>query len=1020
MGDEPTAMTPAPSEQSVFAEAILLSTPQARAAYLDSACGTDTTLRQRVEALLRAAENAGDFLEEPPTGLSGDADSTIVLRELSEKPGDRIGRYKLLQQIGEGGCGVVYMAEQLEPVKRRVALKVIKLGMDTKSVIARFEAERQALALMDHPNIAKVLDAGATETGRPYFVMELVRGIKITEYCDQNNLSTDERLKLFTEVCHAIQHAHQKGIIHRDIKPSNILVTQNENEAVPKVIDFGIAKATTDQRLTDKTVFTAFEQFIGTPAYMSPEQAMMTSLDIDTRTDIYALGVLLYELLTGQTPFDANELMAAGLDAMRRTIREQEPPRPSTRLTQQLVAADVRRRNSGEVEPSASSPRRLQDLIHALRGDLDWIVMKALEKDRTRRYETANGLAMDIQRHLHNEPVTARPPSRLYEFQKTVRRHKFGFAAAAGLILVLTLGVLASSWQALRATRAKAAAVAEKQRADREAATATSVTEYLQQMLGSIDPASGRGLDYSVRQLLDDYADNLAKQLPDQPEVEAALRSTIGRAYFRLGQRDKARQHLMRALVLRRGLFGEKHEEYADSLVDYAWTSDQAGEFPGREADLHQAIGIYRARGMEGEPVIRALFTLQTLLLEQSYGGLPGRWDEIEAVSLEALAEGSKQPRLEFADIARIQGGLVHVKLVRSQFDEAQKIARESLAARLRLYGPEHPETAWGHYLLGEALRGQRNFSEAMQAHKQTLALMRKIFSPEQKNIATALSAVIRTLELAGQSQAVTNLFPSGDELNELEASFREVLAKTKPSTLDSDDPVVVAVRGLAGFSEIRLRLNHELAATGQHREAEESRAAAIMLLENLETQFAGNPNLLAQVYGYGAIALMKGGQRQPALDFCRKLLNRVTPKKGGLHNHVAWFLATAENPAQRAPALAVELAQKAVEANPQSTNHRNTLGVARYYAGDWTQAIADLEASVALGKGGNSFDMFFLAMAHWQLGQADEARRLYTHGIQKIGPQPGEDLSRFQLEAEALIKPPSANALQHPGGEKR
>src|ERR1700756_3064558 len=269
------------------------------------------------------------FLPEQPK-------ATVV--PITEKPGDRIGRYKLLQQIGEGGCGTVYMAEQTEPVRRRVALKVIKLGMDTKQVIARFEAERQALALMDHVNIAKVLDAGATETGRPYFVMELVRGIKITDYCDQNNLSTEERLKLFTQVCHAIQHAHQKGIIHRDIKPSNILVTVSEPGApgCPKVIDFGIAKATTDQRLTDKTVFTALEQFMGTPAYMSPEQAMMTSLDIDTRTDIYALGVLLYELLTGQTPFDARELMAAGLDAMRRTILEKEPARPSTRLSTML------------------------------------------------------------------------------------------------------------------------------------------------------------------------------------------------------------------------------------------------------------------------------------------------------------------------------------------------------------------------------------------------------------------------------------------------------------------------------------------------------------------------------------------------------------------------------------------------------------------------------------------------------------------------------------------------------------
>src|SRR2546422_2395103 len=310
-----------------------------RAAFLDRECSGDVELRQRVESLLQAHERSGEFLNRPPAEQPA---KTFVITTsmiaVTEKAGDRIGRYKVLQQIGEGGCGVVYMAEQEEPVRRRVALKVIKLGMDTKQVIARFEAERQALALMDHPNIAKVLDAGATETGRPYFVMELVRGVPITDYCDQNNLPACERLFLFTQVCQAIQQAHQKGVIHRDIKPSNILVTVNDGVPVPKVIDFGIAKATTGQQLTDKTLFTAFEQFIGTPAYMSPEQAEMTSLDIDTRSDIYALGVLLYELLTGQTPFDAKKLLAAGLDEMRRIIREQEPVRPSTRLSTMLGA----------------------------------------------------------------------------------------------------------------------------------------------------------------------------------------------------------------------------------------------------------------------------------------------------------------------------------------------------------------------------------------------------------------------------------------------------------------------------------------------------------------------------------------------------------------------------------------------------------------------------------------------------------------------------------------------------------
>jgi serine/threonine protein kinase len=426
---------PANPEVAILNTALELPAER-RAAYLDQTCAGDSGLRQRVEALLKAHEEAGGFMETQPADHNL-RKTILVTVPLTEKPGDKIGRYKLLQQIGEGGCGVVYMAEQEEPVRRRVALKVIKLGMDTKSVIARFEAERQALALMDHPNIAKVLDAGATETGRPYFVMELVRGIKITDYCDQSKLSTRERLDLFVQICRAIQHAHQKGIIHRDIKPSNILITVNDGVPVPKVIDFGIAKAT-QGRLTDKTLFTAFEQFIGTPAYMSPEQAEMTSLDIDTRSDIYSLGVLLYELLTGKTPFDANELLQAGLDEMRRTIREIEPPKPSTRLSIMLDAERTTTASHRQTDPP--------QLIHLVRGDLDWIVMKSLEKDRARRYETANALVADINRHLNNEPVVARPPSALYRFQKSLRRNKRSFTIVAAVACSLVIGLSVSKW----------------------------------------------------------------------------------------------------------------------------------------------------------------------------------------------------------------------------------------------------------------------------------------------------------------------------------------------------------------------------------------------------------------------------------------------------------------------------------------------------------------------------------------------------------------------------------------------
>jgi hypothetical protein len=378
----------------------------------------------------------------PVEGVTSSADAAAEPESLQ-----RVGRYKILQKLGEGGYGVVYMAEQMEPVRRRVALKVLKLGMDTRQVIARFEAERQALALMDHPNIARVLDAGATSTGRPYFVMELVKGVRISDFCDQHHLPTHERLRLFMQVCQAIQHAHQKGIIHRDIKPSNILVTLHDGVPVPKVIDFGIAKAT-EQPLTEKTLFTAFGQFIGTPAYMSPEQAELSGLDVDTRSDIYGLGVLLYELLTGRTPFDAKELLRGGLDELRRRIREDEPLRPSTRLNT-MNQADL----TQVAHQRHSDPGKLSRFI---RGDLDWIVMKCLEKDRTRRYETANGLAMDIQRHLTNEPVVACPPSAAYRFEKFVRRNKLGAAAASGVTLALLIGLGASTWLWLKEREAHA------------------------------------------------------------------------------------------------------------------------------------------------------------------------------------------------------------------------------------------------------------------------------------------------------------------------------------------------------------------------------------------------------------------------------------------------------------------------------------------------------------------------------------------------------------------------------------
>lgn len=476
-----------PQANEIFADAVELQDEQARRQLLDARCGDNDDLRHQVESLLSAQAPDDDYLSRPICGeqLTPAIDTAAV----RVSPGTVIGSYKLLEKIGEGGFGVVYMAEQKEPIRRKVALKIIKAGMDTKEVIARFEAERQSLAMMDHPNIAQVFDAGETESGRPYFVMELVRGVSISEFCDKNQLPTKDRLELFTTVCRAVQHAHQKGIIHRDLKPSNIMVTLNDGSPRPKVIDFGVAKAT-NRELTDKTMFTAYGQMVGTPQYMSPEQAEMSELDVDTRSDIYSLGVLLYELLTGAPPLDAARLRSAGYAEMQRLIREEEPPKPSTRLSAlgERLATVAQNRNA--------EPSRLRDLV---RGELDWIVMKALEKQRTRRYDTASDFAADVERYLNDDAVEACPPTLDYRLRKFVRRNRIAITTMALVLVSLLLGLAGTTWMAHTAKRNEGIANANAAEAKKQEALAVDVVRRLteelrfkaitQAMSGSIEKA---------------------------------------------------------------------------------------------------------------------------------------------------------------------------------------------------------------------------------------------------------------------------------------------------------------------------------------------------------------------------------------------------------------------------------------------------------------------------------------------------------------------------------------------------
>ena len=759
-----------------------------------------------MEQLLCAHRDVGNFL--------GGSSPAAIDQPRLERPGAQIGPYKLLEQIGEGGMGVVFMAEQTRPVQRRVALKIIKAGMDTREVIARFAAERQALAMMDHPNIARVLDAGATDTGRPYFVMELVRGVPITEFCNQNSLSIRGRLELFVTVCQAVQHAHQKGIIHRDIKPTNVLVTLHDGRPVIKVIDFGVAKAT-GQKLTDKTLFTGFTQMIGTPLYMSPEQAEMSGLDVDTRSDIFSAGVLLYELLTGTTPFDSQRLKSASFDELRRIIREEEPPRPSTRLT--TLALEVA---STVGTQRKCDPRQLSRLF---RGELDWIVMKCLEKDRTRRYETASGFAMDIQRYLAGEPLLAAPPSARYRLRKFAHKHRAALATAAVISLLLMAGAAVSTWQAVRATRAEekmGSALAETKQAkahmedalkesEEARRQAEAVTNSLVKLLRSADPRED-GRVIRMADLLDHAAVELDANFTDSSNVKADLLATLGFTYQGLRLYAKAGDMFYKARALRQATLGPDHPKTLMAMRDLAWALRATGRPDEAITLAEEALRLQRVKlgashretlltasilgdayRMAARPAeaIRLLepslelcktklgtsddVTFQTMnnlaLAYQVAGRLP------EAVELfkGALALMKDTLGHDHPQTLNTTNNLAETYLAVGQPGQAVAVLEKSLPACKARCGPDHPLTVTGTYELAAAYEATDQPAKARQLLLESATSMPDQYGPD-------------TLELAGALARLGRVYLLQKRYTLAESVLRECLAVRKKKMPDA------------------------------------------------------------------------------------------------------------------------------------------------------------------------------------------------------------------------------------------
>jgi non-specific serine/threonine protein kinase/serine/threonine-protein kinase len=653
---------------------------------------------------------------------------TLIVPAPERAPEQSIPNFRLLRKLGEGGMGEVYEAEQLEPIRRTVAIKLIRKGMESREILGRFESERQALALMDHPGIAKVFDAGTTTDGRPYFVMEYVQGIPITRYCDESRSTLARRLELFILVCEAVQHAHHKGIIHRDLKPLNILVCLQDLRPQPKIIDFGIAKATL-QRLTENTFYTSLGEFMGTPEYISPEQAEMTGLDVDTRSDVYSLGVILYELVVGALPFDPKKLRRSGFQEMLRIIKEEEPPKPVARFVE-----------LGEAAAAAAQKRstEIRTLQREISGDLEWVIMKSLDKDRSRRYHSPQDFADDIGRYLRHEPVLAGPPDLLYKAKKFLARHKMGVLATAVVLLALLASVIGTTLGMVKARSAE-------RKASREAAASREIASFLTDLFKISDPSEGRGRTVTAREILDKGVRKIENELKDQPETRARLMETMGNVYIGLGLYDSAKPLLERSLDLRKGLHPQVHRDIADSLRSLGVVHLNKGNYKEAEAYYKEALAIKERILGSIHPEVAMLVNNLALLYYYQ-----GKYAEAEPLYKWALAVSEKAHRPDDPDVATFMNNLALLYGAQGKFAEAEPLYKNALAIWEKAHGPEHPDLAYPLNNLGIIYFSQGQFEQAERYYRKALAIREKTLGPEHPEVGHPVLGLADTMKAKG------------------------------------------------------------------------------------------------------------------------------------------------------------------------------------------------------------------------------------------------------------------------------